>query len=196
MVGAPARVLLATGIWLGAVLGSTVAFADSTPTPTQTQTPPPTTSTTQTSQPQTSQPQTPATPTPPPPPPRTAQDQMAFLVDRARISAGVLPLARASQLDKAATAHAEDMAAQGYMEHEGLDGSTPASRAAASGYETPPGGAWLIVEVISARGDPPEDALGWWLSDGLHRRVVLRSTWREMGIGFAHGGPYGRFWVI
>jgi uncharacterized protein YkwD len=181
------------------VLGGTVASADSTPTqapqqtPTPQQSPTPSPAQTPLAQTQT-QAQMLATPTPLPP--RTAQDQMAFLVDRARVTAGLLPLARASSLDKAATAHAEDMAAQGYMEHEGLDGSTPASRAAASGYETPPGGAWLVVEVISARGDPPEDALGWWLSDGLHRRVVLRSTWREMGVGFAHGGPYGRFWVM
>src|SRR3954452_6207404 len=55
--------------------------------------------------------------------PRQAQDQMAVLVDRARVEAGLLPLARAAALDRAATAHAEDMAAQGYMEHEGLDGS-------------------------------------------------------------------------
>jgi hypothetical protein len=52
-----------------------------------------------------------------------------------------------------------------------------------------------VVEAISARSDAPDGALGWWLSDGLHRRVVLRPTWRELGVGFAPGGPYGRFWV-
>jgi uncharacterized protein YkwD len=124
------------------------------------------------------------------------EDQMALLVDRARVANGLLPLARAQSLDRAAGAHARDMAARGYMEHTGLDGSMPASRAADAGYNTPRGGAWLVVEVISARGDPPEPALNWWLSDGLHRRVVLRSYWREMGIGFAPGGPYGRFWVV
>ncbi len=128
--------------------------------------------------------------------PTPLQDEMAVLVARARVAAGLLPLARDRALDKAAQAHAEDMAAQGYMEHEGLDGSTPASRAFESGYETPEGSAWIVVEVISARGDPPQDALDWWLSDGLHRRVVLRSTWRDIGIGFAKGGPYGRFWVM
>jgi hypothetical protein len=51
------------------------------------------------------------------------------------------------------------------------------------------------VETISAISDEPEGAMGWWLGDALHRRVVLRSTWREMGLGFAPGGPYGRFWV-
>ena len=121
---------------------------------------------------------------------------MALLVDRARANAGVLPVARATELDQAAIAHANEMVADGYMDHDAPDGSTPASRAADAGYQTPPGGAWLVVEVISARGDQPEDALDWWLSDTLHRRVVLRSTWREMGIGYAAGGPYGRFWVM
>jgi hypothetical protein len=124
------------------------------------------------------------------------ENDMALLVDRARVAAGLLPLARSQALTRAAQAHAQDMAVQEYMEHEGLDGSTPASRAASEGYATPPNGAWLVVEVISARGDPPQAALDWWLGDGLHRRVVMRSTWRELGIGYAQGGPYGRFWVV
>jgi uncharacterized protein YkwD len=129
-------------------------------------------------------------------PPRAAENEMAVLLDRVRVANGLLPLARAKPLDTAAGAHARDMAAQGYMEHEAPDGSVPASRAADAGYRTPPGSAWLVVEVISARGDPPQHAVDWWLGDGLHRRVLLRNTWREMGVGFAAGGPYGRFWVV
>jgi len=127
---------------------------------------------------------------------RAREDQMAMLVGRSRMDAGLLPLARSAALNRAAASHARDMVDQRYMEHEGLDGSTPGSRAAEQGYATPPGGAWLVVEVISALGDAPETAMGWWLGDGLHRRVVLRSYWREMGIGYAPGGPYGRFWVV
>jgi uncharacterized protein YkwD len=126
---------------------------------------------------------------------RDREDQMAVMLARARVDAGLLPLARSPALDRAAVAHAQDMAAEGYMEHEAPDGSTPASRAAQAGYDTPPGSAWLVVEAISARSDAPDGALGWWLSDSLHRRVVLRATWREVGLGFAPGGPYGRFWV-
>jgi len=127
---------------------------------------------------------------------RAREDQMALLVGRSRMDAGMLPLARSAALNRAAESHARDMVAQRYMEHEGPDGSTPASRAADEGYSTPPGGAWLVVEVISAQGDAPDAAMGWWLGDGLHRRVVLRSYWREVGIGYAPGGPYGRFWVV
>jgi uncharacterized protein YkwD len=126
---------------------------------------------------------------------RDREDRLALMLSRARVGAGLLPLARSPALDRAAVAHAHDMVARGYMEHEAPDGSTPATRAAQEGYETPPGSAWLVVETISAISDEPDGALDWWLSDGLHRRVVLRSTWREIGVGFAPGGPYGRFWV-
>jgi uncharacterized protein YkwD len=126
---------------------------------------------------------------------RDREDRLALLLGRARVGAGLLPLARSPTLDRAALAHAQDMVARGYMEHEAPDGSTPGTRAAQEGYDTTPGGAWMVVETISAISDEPDGALGWWLSDGLHRRVVLRSTWREVGIGFAPGGPYGRFWV-
>ena len=126
---------------------------------------------------------------------REREDRLAVLLGRARLGAGLLPLARSPALDRAAIGHAQDMVAHGYMEHEGLDGSTPGSRAAQEGYETPAGSAWMVIETISAMGDEPEGPLGWWLGDGLHRRVLLRPGWRELGVGYAPGGPYGRFWV-
>jgi len=120
---------------------------------------------------------------------------MALMVARARVNAGLLPLARSPQLDHAADLHAQDMVARGYMDHDAPDGSSPASRAAAAGYDTPRGSAWLVVETISANSDEPDGAIGWWLSDGVHRRVLLRNYWREFGVAYVKGGPYGRFWV-
>ena len=126
---------------------------------------------------------------------RDREDRLALMLGRARVGSGLLPLARSAALDRAALGHAQDMVVRGYMEHEAPDGSTPGSRAAQEGYDAAAGGAWMVVETISAISDEPDGALGWWLSDGLHRRVVLRPTWREIGVGFAAGGPYGRFWV-
>ena len=132
---------------------------------------------------------------PPGDPFRDREDALALMLGRARVGAGLLPLARSPALDRAAVGHAQDMAARGYMEHEAPDGSTPGTRAAQEGYDTTPGGAWMVVETISAISDEPDGALGWWLSDSLHRRVVLRPSWREIGVGLAPGGPYGRLWV-
>lgn len=126
---------------------------------------------------------------------RDRENRLALLLGRARVDAGLLPLARSPALDRAALAHAQDMAAQGYMEHDAPDGSTPGSRAMQQGYDTGAGASWMVLEAISAISDEPEGALGWWLGDGLHRRLVLRSGWRELGVGYATGGPYGRFWV-
>jgi len=117
------------------------------------------------------------------------------LINQARIAQGLNPLALTSELNASAKAHASDMAQFGYMEHEGRDGSTPQTRARAAGYMAPASSAWLVLEVISAR-QTPEAAANWLLSDALHRGVLLRGYWREMGAAYVQGGPYGQFWVV
>jgi uncharacterized protein YkwD len=125
----------------------------------------------------------------------TPQERMAALVNRARIAQGLNPVAISPELTAAAEAHSRDMAASGYMEHRARDGSTPQQRAVRNGYAVPQGTAWIVVEVISAR-PTPEAAADWLLTDRLHRGVMLRPAWREMGIGYVKGGPYGQFWTI
>jgi hypothetical protein len=121
---------------------------------------------------------------------------LAILLDRARVSSGLLPLARSVELDRAAADHVQDMISLGYMDHFAPDGSTPGTRAQREGYNFPSGSGWMAIEAITASSDAPEGALGWLLSDSLHAGVVLRRTWRELGIAYAPGGPYGRFWVL
>ena len=104
-------------------------------------------------------------------------------------------MALTPELNAAAKAHAEDMAAKGYMEHNEPNGSTPQARAIKAGYAAPANSAWLVLEVISAR-QTAEAAANWLLSDRLHRGVLLRGYWREMGAAYVEGGPYGQFWVV
>ena len=87
------------------------------------------------------------------------------------------------------------MAAKGYMEHTAPSGSTPQTRAIKAGYGAPANSAWMVLEVISARATP-EAAANWLLSDRLHRGVLMRGYWREMGAAYIQGGPYGQFWVV
>ncbi len=126
----------------------------------------------------------------------TPEQRMAMLVNQARLAQGLGPLAMSAELTFAAVAHTRDMVAKGYMEHEAPDGSTPHIRAMRHGYfEARPGSAWYVVEVISARSTA-EAALNWLLSDRLHRGVVMRPIWREMGISYQEGGPTGHLWTI
>src|SRR4051794_32782531 len=80
-------------------------------------------------------------------------DQLGVLINRARIERSVLPLARAPELDAAALAHSQDMAAQNYLDHPGADASSPQERAERAGYHVPPHSGWIVVEVISAISD-------------------------------------------
>jgi hypothetical protein len=123
------------------------------------------------------------------------EQRIVQLINQARIAQGLGPLALTPELNTAAKGHAQDMVAKSYMEHTAPDGSTPQSRAIKAGYAAPAKSAWLVLEVISAR-QTPEAAANWLLSDRLHRGVLLRNYWREMGAAHIEGGPYGQFWVV
>jgi hypothetical protein len=125
----------------------------------------------------------------------TPEQRIVTLINQARIASGLGSLALTPELNASAKTHAQDMVAKGYMEHTAPDGSTPQSRAIKAGYAAPSNSAWLVLEVISAR-QTAEAAANWLLSDRLHRGVLLRGYWREMGAAYVEGGPYGQFWVV
>ena len=123
------------------------------------------------------------------------EQRIVQLINQARLAQGLGPLVLTPELNQAARAHAEDMAAKGYMEHTAPGGSTPQTRAIKAGYGAPTNSAWMVLEVISAR-QTAEAAANWLLSDRLHRGVLMRGYWREMGAAYIQGGPYGQFWVV
>lgn len=131
-----------------------------------------------------------ATPSP------TKIDQLVELINRARVQAGVMPLARSPELDSAAQGHSADMVQHNYLDHVGWDGTEPQDRADVAGYHVPPRSAWIVVEVISARSADPTGPVDWWLSDSQHARVLLNPRWRELGAGYAQGGDYGNYWTV
>jgi hypothetical protein len=106
-------------------------------------------------------------------------DQLGILINRARVERGLLPIARASELDLAA-------------------GSTPQQRADAAGYRVPPQSGWIVVEVISAISGEPAGPLDWWLNESpdVHGKVLLDPRWREFGVGYAAGGEFGNYWTV
>jgi uncharacterized protein YkwD len=130
------------------------------------------------------------------PPPADKRQAVADLISRARVDAGLPPMARSTELDTAAQGHSLDMVDHNYLDHSGSDGSDPQDRADAAGYHVPPGTGWIVVEVISAISGDPTGPVNWWMGDGQHRRVLLNSRWREMGVGYAQGGQYGNYWTV
>jgi uncharacterized protein YkwD len=90
------------------------------------------------------------------------------------------PLRWSSRLERAAAAHARDMAARGSMSHTGSDGSAPSQRVARTGY------AWASTGENVAAGQRDADAVvGSWLSSPGHCANVMSPDYTEMAVAFA-----------
>ncbi|MFO7631456.1 MAG: CAP domain-containing protein [Caldilinea sp.] len=120
------------------------------------------------------------------------------LVNRERSNNGLAPLKRISALDRAARYHATDMGMDNYFSHDTHDrnGGTLVKVCGAFERMRVWYDWWTAAENIGAGYRTPEDVvLGWMESDG-HRRNILNSAFREIGVGYFRGaGDYNVYWV-
>lgn len=89
------------------------------------------------------------------------------------------PLTLSPVLERAALAHAKDMAAHSAFEHIGSDGSRPADRVRRAGYR------WRAVgENIAAGTADIETVVQGWLDSPGHCANLMGKQYEEMGIAF------------
>lgn len=89
-------------------------------------------------------------------------------------------LTLSATLTRAAAAHAKDMAAHDFFEHQGSDGSTPAQRATQAGYP------WRnIAENIAAGATTADTVVSGWLASPGHCANMMNAQFTEMGIAYA-----------
>lgn len=103
------------------------------------------------------------------------------------------PLKLNSLLTQAAQEHANEMARLRYVDHEGKDGSTPATRVSDTGYQ------WKIEgENVAAGAGNIDLAISDWLSSPHHCANIMDPRFNEMGIAFAinkNDPQYGVYWT-
>jgi len=102
------------------------------------------------------------------------------------------PLAPSAALERAAAAHARDMAARGVMSHSGSDGSTTGQRATRAGY------AWSFVgENVASGQATPELVVAEWIGSPHHCANLMSADFTEMGVAFAADpkSPAGIYWA-
>lgn len=119
----------------------------------------------------------------------TSADLRAALLTRsneAREREGLGPLESDEGLQRAAQAHADDLARRGALTHEGTEPAraTPARRVAAAGV--------ALVEIaenlaLIEGSDVAERAVAGWLESPEHRRNLLNEAYDVAGHGVAHG---------
>jgi uncharacterized protein YkwD len=99
-------------------------------------------------------------------------------------------------LTKAASAHANDMACNKLFGHSGSDGSTPAARVAASGYN-----ASSATENVYGSYPPltGQGAIDWWKNDKTdirHNQNLLSTTYTEIGVGYSFFNNFGYYVLV
>ena len=90
------------------------------------------------------------------------------------------PLALSDTLQRAALAHARDMAEHSSLSHSGSGGSTPAERATRAGYQ------WRhVAENIASGQATPEQVVAEWLDSPRHCGNLMSPDYSEMGVAYA-----------
>jgi uncharacterized protein YkwD len=119
---------------------------------------------------------------------------MVELVNAARTRVGAAPLALSDRLTLAARAHAQDMAAHGYVAHEGAASDTPEDRVRAAGLDYDELAENLLSDSSHDLAALPQRALATWLASPAPRNNLLSPRFRTTAIAIAHAAN-GSFYV-
>jgi uncharacterized protein YkwD len=119
-------------------------------------------------------------------------NEIASLINNARVEHGLPALTVNAQLSAAAQAHSIDMACHNLISHTGSDGSDVHDRVVAAGYIPS-----RSSEIIYGSGYP-QTAFNWWINDQVHRDEILSAYVTEMGVGYAYiaDTAYGGYYTV
>jgi uncharacterized protein YkwD len=142
----------------------------------------------------------PAPTTAPPAPPAdssiaSAEQNAIEQVNYQRSLYGLPPLAQDSTLMQLARGRADDMAARGYFGH--FDPVTRVELGRSSilnaGYAN---GSENIYRSGGELMGVPVQAVGWFMTDDIHREAILNTFYTAVGAGIAADGPYWNIVIL
>ena len=113
------------------------------------------------------------------------------LLNAERTSRGLTALRGNARLRSAALEHSGDMVDHHYFAHEDRSGGGPEDRIYDAGY-IPRYGPWVIGENIAWGTDylaTPREIVLAWMNSTPHRKNILYTDFREIGIGVVLGVP-------
>jgi uncharacterized protein YkwD len=96
------------------------------------------------------------------------------------------------QLSTAALRHSLDMVRRGYFAHTGPAGDTFVQRIRDAGYLTS-ARTWVVGENLAwgwGAAASPSRIVRAWMHSPEHRKILLRPSYGEVGVGVAQGGPH------
>lgn len=128
--------------------------------------------------------------TPPPTGGGANNASFATLLNDVRLTNGAGNVAFDARLANAAQGHADDMRANNYFSHTGLNGSSPGDRITAAGYN------WRTYGENIARGQQSEEAVmtAWTNSPGHHANNI-NPNFEDFALAKAGSGS-NTYWVL
>ena len=118
-----------------------------------------------------------------------SEEEMLRSIDLERFKQGLKPLSVDTRLRDVARAYAREMFEQGYFAHISPDGEKPYERVQRAGIRF-----GVTGENLAMAADAAVAHKGLMDSPG-HRANILRSDFRNIGIGVIDGGVYGKMFV-
>ena len=113
------------------------------------------------------------------------------LTNRARLDAGLPELKLNNLLNQAAISKANDMLSKEYFAHESPTNVTPWYWFNQAGYNYAYAGENLAMDFFTS-----EDTMKAWLASASHKKNILNSSYKEIGIGIAKGEFKGASTII
>ena len=110
--------------------------------------------------------------------------QLQTLINDERAKVGLPALTVDAKLAAAAKAHATDMLCNNYLSHNGLNGSTPQSRAKDAGFT----GSLILEDLYAlhpAYGGNSQSAFTWWMSQPDAKADLLNANTTVFGVAYA-----------
>ncbi len=133
--------------------------------------------------------------------PTTTEARIIDLVNKQRAKRGLRPVRVRYDLTRAARAHARDLARRNRLTHRSANGDSTGSRLRRYGYTSGGYRSWSVGENIAwgrygTLHATPTAIVAAWMKSTSHRRVILRTVFRDVGVGVAKSGSGRRYFTL
>ena len=121
---------------------------------------------------------------------KSAEEQVAVLVNQERSKYGLKPLKLNWELSRVARYKSQDMIDKNYFSHTSPTYGSPFTMMKNFGISYRAAG-----ENIAAGQKTPQEVMNAWMNSEGHRKNILSSQYTEIGVGYAKGGTNGHYWT-
>ncbi|OHR73497.1 hypothetical protein HMPREF3291_19045 [Bacillus sp. HMSC76G11] len=121
---------------------------------------------------------------------QSMESEVVTLVNKERAKYGLKPLTANWEVARVARYKSEDMRDKNYFSHTSPTYGSPFDMMKSFGIQYSYAG-----ENIAAGQTTAQSVVTAWMNSEGHRKNILSSNFKEIGVGYAKGGSYGHYWT-